>query len=333
MKHRIDPKVDCVFKALLGREENAGLLINFLNAFLGSDLKSPITKVEILNPYLEKEFVGDKYSIVDVKARDGGDLVFQIEIQLLIKPWLRERIVYNWSKLIGQQLIEGENYGQVRPTYSIWLLGTNLMADNDVVHRYKLRDEIGRLLNNHGGIWLLELAKFDPKSPIGADDQRWLKFFVEGEKLDDAQLPDWMQTPEMRQAMNTLRVFSEKERAYFNYLSRLDVMREQRTTEQYYKQIKEDAEQVMAKFEGAKSELERAKSELERAKSELEKLKAESEKLKAELKRSQEEAERLKAESERLRPAADQREAPLRAETDGLQPNTPRACNETQPAK
>jgi predicted transposase/invertase (TIGR01784 family) len=297
-----------------------------LNAFLGSDLKSPITKVEILNPYLEKEFVGDKYSIVDVKARDGGDLVFQIEIQLLIKPWLRERIVYNWSKLIGQQLIEGENYGRVRPTYSIWLLGTNLMADNDVVHRYKLRDEIGRTLNNHGGIWLLELAKFDPKSPIGADDQRWLKFFVEGEKLDDAQLPDWMQTPEMRQAMNTLRVFSEKEREYFNYLSRLDVMREQRTTEQYYKQIKEDAEQVMAKFEGAKSELEGAKSELE-------KLKAESEKLKAELKRSQEEAERLKAESERLRPAADQREAPLRDEIDGLQPNTLRACNETQPAK
>jgi chromosome segregation ATPase len=31
MKHRIDPKIDCVFKALLGSEENRNLLLHFLN--------------------------------------------------------------------------------------------------------------------------------------------------------------------------------------------------------------------------------------------------------------------------------------------------------------
>jgi len=32
MRRPIDPKIDCVFKALLGSEENRNLLIHFLNA-------------------------------------------------------------------------------------------------------------------------------------------------------------------------------------------------------------------------------------------------------------------------------------------------------------
>ncbi|WPL19374.1 PD-(D/E)XK nuclease family transposase [Thiorhodovibrio winogradskyi] len=70
MRHPIDPKIDCVFKALLGSQANRALLIHFLNATLGQDLAGPLTEVEILNPYNEREFLADKLSIVDVKARD-----------------------------------------------------------------------------------------------------------------------------------------------------------------------------------------------------------------------------------------------------------------------
>ena len=81
MKHRIDPKIDCVFKALLGSEENRNLLVHFLNAILTSDLTAPITEVEILNPYNDKEFLDDKLSVVDVKAKDSEGRLYQIEIQ------------------------------------------------------------------------------------------------------------------------------------------------------------------------------------------------------------------------------------------------------------
>jgi len=64
MDHPIDPKTDCVFKALLGAADNRDLLIHFLNAILGADLPSPVTQVDILNPYNEREFVTDKLSIV-----------------------------------------------------------------------------------------------------------------------------------------------------------------------------------------------------------------------------------------------------------------------------
>ena len=296
MKHAIDPKVDCVFKALLGRESNYALLINFLNAFLLPDLTQPISEVEILNPYLEQEFIGDKLSIVDVKARNRNGQLHQIEIQLLIKPWLRERIVHNWAKLLSQQLHEGEDYERIRPTYSIWLLGDDLLPDDLVVHRYKLRDENAQPLSDHGGIWLLELNKFNPDTPIRADDERWLKFFREGEQLDDEHLPDWMQTNPMRQAMDTLRTFSEKEREYHLYLGRQEFLYSQRSEEMRAQRVA----QSLLLEQALRKEAEQAREEAER------------EREKADKKR--EEAEQGREEERRMREEAEQREAQLLSE-------------------
>ena len=77
MKHRIDPKIDCVFKALLGAEINRDLLIHFLNAVLVEELPEQIIEVEILNPHNEREFIDDKLSIIDVKARDDKERMYQ----------------------------------------------------------------------------------------------------------------------------------------------------------------------------------------------------------------------------------------------------------------
>ncbi|MGH8557714.1 MAG: Rpn family recombination-promoting nuclease/putative transposase [Methylococcales bacterium] len=209
MKHRIDPKVDCVFKALLGSEANRDLLIHFLNAILAAELAAPITEVEILNPYNEKEFLDDKLSIVDVKARDGAGKVFQVEVQLSVYGHLATRMAYTWADIYSQQLQSGQDYRLLKATYSIWLLAENLIADEDYAHNYKLRDEQGRMLLDHGGIWVLELAKFDAET-IATDQQRWLMFFKTGDQLDDANLPEWMNTEEMRKAMSTLKQLSKK---------------------------------------------------------------------------------------------------------------------------
>lgn len=49
----------------------------------------------------------------------------------------------------------------MRPTYSIRLLAENLVRDDPRhAHAYKLREERGRPLLDNGGIYLLELKKF-----------------------------------------------------------------------------------------------------------------------------------------------------------------------------
>jgi predicted transposase/invertase (TIGR01784 family) len=268
MKHRIDPRIDCVFKALLGAERNRNLLIHFLNAVLAAELPAPITDVVILNPYNDKEFPTGKLSVVDVKASDNEGRLFQVEIQLLSYRHLPARILYGWADIYTKQLEGGEDYDQLRPAYSIWLLANNLLRDDDrYAHRFKLRDDQGRALLEHGGIWLLELEKFVAER-VETEEQRWLKLFKEGETLNDTSLPDWMHTDEMRQAMTTLRQFSEKERDYHTYQARQNFLREQRTIlkeREQAEQEREIAEQARARAELAREQAERALEE-ERAK-------------------------------------------------------------------
>ena len=263
MRHPIDPKVDCVFKALLGAERNRALLTHFLNAILGDALPTPIADTEILNPYNEKESLDDKLSVVDVKARDQGGRQYQIEIQLLNHSDLPSRILYGWADLYSAQLQSGEDYAVLRPTYVIWLLGEALLPDvAGYAHHFRMRDQHGRLFVDHGGIWLLELSKFD--APIVQTEQeRWLKFFNEAEHLDDTTLPTWMKTGEMKQAMSTLKAFSEKEQAYHAYQARQNYLRIQRSVQRNIEEVQAKMEQERAAKEQAllATEQERAAKE------------------------------------------------------------------------
>ena len=83
------------------------------------------------------------------------------------------------------------DYTVLRPTYAIWLLAENLFPnDTDYARNFQFRDNRGRTaLEAHGGIWLLELDKFAVQR-IGTERQRWLKFFKEGEQLDEAALAE-----------------------------------------------------------------------------------------------------------------------------------------------
>ena len=266
MRHAIDPKIDCVFKALLGTEENRNLLMHFLNAVLAQELASPIVWVEILNPYNDKEFVSDKLSVVDVKAQDNYERIYQIEIQLSSYRHLPARMLYNWADIYSQQLQSGQDYAQLKPTYAIWLLAENLLSDDQLYARhYKFRDEYGKPLLQHGGLWLLELNKFNANR-IESEEQRWLQFFKLGEHLNDDALPDWMTTEEMKQAMNTLSRFSEKEREYFQYQARQDYLREQKTILNEYEHASQQLAQTTEQLEQTTEQLQQTAKELLQAK-------------------------------------------------------------------
>jgi predicted transposase/invertase (TIGR01784 family) len=295
MQHAIDPKIDCVFKALLGAEENRNLLVHFLNAFLAQDLTEPLVSVEILNPYNAQECLTDKLSIVDVKARDTHERLYQIEIQLTSYGSLPARIVYNWADIYSQQLKSGEDYKKLQPTYAIWLLAENLIPnDKRYAHHFKFRDEQGGTLVEHGGIWLLELNKFNAQR-VESEEQRWLKFFKEGEELNDEALPDWMATQEMKQAMSILNTFSEKDRQYFQYQARQEFLREQRTIQLELEEARQKEEQARQQQEKARQEFLREQRTI---KLELEESRLQEEKAKQEAQASQLREEALKLEAE-----------------------------------
>ena len=293
MKHHIDPKVDCVFKAILGDEDHTHLLIHFLNAILLDELKSPVAWVEILNPYNEKETRQDKLSVVDVKARDKEGNLFQVEIQMSVYPSLPDRMGYVWSTLVSKQLKKGKNYADLKPTYSIWIVNGNVDEEKPYLNSYRLCNAKGRQLGNLGSVWVLELPKFRLKQ-VTTEKERWMKLFKEGEKLDDIELPDWMNTPEMRQTMDIIKQFSEQEHRYEQYRARRDYLMEQSTIQSNLQTLQRTLEKERKKKEAEK----KAREEERKAKQAALKEKAAERKAK-EAALQREEAERQAKEVER----------------------------------
>nr|WP_274601187.1 Rpn family recombination-promoting nuclease/putative transposase [Halochromatium roseum] len=264
-------------------------------------MPAPVSSVEILNPYNEREFLDDKLSIVDVKARDGQGGLHQIEIQLLSYRDLPARISYGWADLYSSQLSSGESYSKLKPTYTIWLLAEDLLPDRDgYLHDFRLRDAQGCSLIEHGGIWLLELNKFHAER-VNTEQERWLKFFKEGARLDSDALPVWMQTPEMRQAMSTLERFSEKDRAYHAYQARQNYLRQQMSIQQELdeRRAEIEAERQAAERERQAAERERQATVQAQQTAERERQAAERERQAAERERQAAEQARMELEQER----------------------------------
>ncbi len=187
---------------------------------------------------------------------------------------LLARILYTWNDLYNHQLQSGQDYATLKPAFSIWLLGEDLLpGDAYYTHRYRLRDERGQCLLNHGGIYLLELNKFATEQVV-TEEQRWLKFFKDGERLDSDHLPAWMQTPEMRHAMSILKAFSEKERAYDAYQARQDFLREQRSIERERRSLQQALEETSAALERERAAREAEQQAKEAALGEVERLAA-----------------------------------------------------------
>ena len=119
MRLGIDAKVGYAFKRLFGSLGHEELLIDLLNAVLAATLEEPIASVEILNPFTDKTSIDDKLSILDVKARDGSGRLFNVEMQMRVNNSHAARALYYWAGVYREQLGEGEDYIDLRPTIAI----------------------------------------------------------------------------------------------------------------------------------------------------------------------------------------------------------------------
>ncbi|MBL0709888.1 MAG: Rpn family recombination-promoting nuclease/putative transposase [Colwellia sp.] len=292
MKHKINPQVDCVFKQLLGAKESTERLIDFLTSILSP--KIPIASVEILNPYNEKEFIGDKLSVVDIKATDNNGVIYQIELQLCSHQFLSPRIIYNWSNIYQGQLKQGESYRKLKPVISIWLIVGKLFKETTNHHHcFTLYDQKNNYpLSDHCAIHVIELAKWHKSGALTHEDS-WLYFFKNAKSWN--KLPSELNNPIMRSAMNTLKEFSEKEREYHLYEARQEAIRVQMVIESTrieqeealarqeeamarQEEVMVQQEEVMAQQEEAFTQLveqfKQSKGELEQSEKEIEALKA-----------------------------------------------------------
>jgi predicted transposase/invertase (TIGR01784 family) len=226
----IKPTVDFAFKKIFGSPENVPALIGLLNAIL--KLPSPITDVEILNPFNYEEFVGDKKIILDIRAQDSTGHLLNIEMQVDVAVGLAQRLVYYACSLYADQLESGDKYKTLKPAISICLLKGTFFKDTEVAHhQFRLYDqEHGRDLGDMLELHTIELPKYNLDeatiSKASKIDQ-WVFFLLKADKYDPDELRSLLPGVEFGQAITVIERISQKTEDRMMYDQREKAQRDQ----------------------------------------------------------------------------------------------------------
>lgn len=154
----LSPKIDFVFKKIFGSEENKSVLISFLNATLKS--KCEIVSVDLKNTDIEKEYLKDKFSRLDIKATTSNNEIINIEIQMNDQYNMTKRTLYYWSKLYEEQMEQSDNYRKLNRTICINILNYNYLKNNKFHNIYRLKEiETNEELTDICEIHFIEIPK------------------------------------------------------------------------------------------------------------------------------------------------------------------------------
>lgn len=191
----LNPQIDFVFKKIFGTEKNKPILINFLNAVIKPT--TPIKDVEIKNNDIDKDFLEDKFSRLDVKATTSNKEHINIEIQVKNEYNMIQRTLYYWSKMYSEQIQNRDNYSKLERTVCINILNFKYLKNDKYHNAYRLKEiTSNEELTDLQEIHFIELPKFNE---IGNKEyvenvekmdalEKWLEFLVEPESNTVRQL-------------------------------------------------------------------------------------------------------------------------------------------------
>ncbi len=223
MAYKANPRVDLVFKKIFGCEENKDLTMSLINSVVSQE--DQVSEIRLLNPYNEKEFLKDKISILDIKARAKDGRLFNIEIQISDEADYDKRALYYWAKMYTKQLQSGSDYDQLNKAIGIHILNFTSIIESKKYHDqfHILEKDTGVQYFKDLELHTIELSKFDDALPkdmnafiekISTGLDIWSSFLIRYQMLKAGALPERLNKPELKKALSVLEKvnFSEKER-------------------------------------------------------------------------------------------------------------------------
>ena len=207
----LNPKVDFVFKKIFGSEDSKSVLISFLNATLKP--KEEIVSVDLKNTDIEKEYVKDKFSRLDVKATTNKNETINIEIQLKDEHNMIQRTLYYWSKLYEEQIGEGDFYNKLNRTVCINILNFKYLKNDRFHNVYRLKEiETNEELTDIEEIHFIEIPKL--KGVDLKEEKDMLKVWIEFLRDPESEVirSVEMNNEEIRRAKDKLYKLSQDEK-------------------------------------------------------------------------------------------------------------------------
>ena len=214
----LPPTSDFVFKMLFGDSRNTSMLKDFLQSFL--ELPDEEYELTFLNTHVKPEFEGDKLGILDVKVSTASGKVIDIEIQVNPVLNIGKRLSFYKSKLIVEQIAEGDSYSVIQQVICICI------TDYELFPRIKEHWNRFGFYNPENGLYFkeipeeihtIELVKV-PAQSDGSTGWEWLQFLRSREKEEFEMAA--VKNPEIRKAVDTLYQLSANEMVRAEYEAR-----------------------------------------------------------------------------------------------------------------
>jgi predicted transposase/invertase (TIGR01784 family) len=231
---KISPRVDIAFKKIFGVEENKDLLISLINSIVGP--QDQVTDILLLNPYNSQNFLNDKLSVLDIKAKGIDGKRFNIEIQISDEGDYDKRALYYWAKLYGEQLQASGEYQSLCKAIGIHILNFTSIFEKEKYHNFFhiTEKETGLPYFTDLELHTIELKKFSSNNEdlndivlkVKNSLDRWVAFLTRHELLPKDRLPPNLNDSSLRKALTVLEVmnFTDAERnAYEEHLKWLRI--------------------------------------------------------------------------------------------------------------
>ena len=126
----------------MGEKGSEVQLLGFINAVLGRTGDDQFTSVEILeNKSFTPKVIGDKASILDVRAVLKGNTRVNVEVQLSNQHNLEKRSLYYWSREFADSLDAGQDYRELPDVIAINIVNFDFPPVSDFHTCFHLRED------------------------------------------------------------------------------------------------------------------------------------------------------------------------------------------------
>ena len=180
LQQRYNPLNDFLFYKIMGEKGDEVQLLGFINAVLGKTGDDRFTSVEIIeNKSFTPKVIGDKASILDVRAVLQGKAKVNIEVQVRNQRNMDRRSLFYWSREYAESLEAGQDYRKLPNVIAINIVDFDYPPAHNFHTRFHLREDDDRdmILTGALEIHFINMVKYRKQAKKGEMDDllsRWM---------------------------------------------------------------------------------------------------------------------------------------------------------------
>jgi predicted transposase/invertase (TIGR01784 family) len=181
-EERLNPLNDYLFLKYMGEPGDEEQLLAFLNAVLQKTGRNGIVSVKIEeNKALSADIIGDKSSILDLRAVTAEGVKVNIEVQVRNVGNMDKRSLFYWSREYIRGIVSGQGYEKLPGVIAINIINFDFIPGNEFHTCFHLWEDKQKDLMLTGAmeIHFISMPKYrkeKEKDILGDPLYRWMAF-------------------------------------------------------------------------------------------------------------------------------------------------------------